>query len=161
VIRKCGSDDFEEMFSIINDAAQAYKGVIPADCWKEPYMDREELWNQIGQGVKFWGHEKEGELVGIMGLQAVKDIVLIRHAYVRTKNRNQGIGSELLSFLLKKTRRHVLVGTWRDASWAIRFYEKHGFVLCGQQEKDALLKKYWSIPARQVEASVVLTGKKE
>jgi GNAT superfamily N-acetyltransferase len=160
VIRKCGSDDFEEMFSIVNDAAQAYKGVIPADCWKEPYMDREELWSQIGQGVKFWGYEQEGKLAGIMGLQAVKDIVLIRHAYVRTQYRNQGIGTALLSFLLKKTRRPVLVGTWKDASWAVRFYEKRGFVLCGQKEKDALLKKYWSIPDRQVEASVVLTNKK-
>lgn len=160
MIRKCGSEDFEKMFEIINDAAQAYKGVIPADCWKEPYMDREELWAQIGQGVKFWGYELEGELVAVMGMQAAKDVTLIRHAYVRTASRHQGIGSELLAFLLKKTKRKVLVGTWKDASWAIRFYEKHGFRLCGEEEKNTLLGTYWSISPRQTEVSVVLAGKK-
>jgi GNAT superfamily N-acetyltransferase len=124
-------------------------------------MGRDELWAQIGEGVKFWGYEQESVLVGIMGMQAVRDVVLIRHAYVRTSNRHQGVGSQLLSFLLKKTRRNVLIGTWKDASWAIRFYEKHGFLLCGQRQKDELLKKYWSIPARQIAASVVLAGRKE
>ena len=155
VIRLCVDSDFETIYEIINDAAQAYQGVIPADCWKEPYMPREELRHEIDDGVQFWGYE-EGELVGVMGMQHVQDVTLIRHAYVRTARRNQGIGSQLLIYLRKRTTRPILVGTWADAVWAIRFYEKHGFRLVTGEEKNRLLGKYWSIPKRQVETSVVL-----
>ena len=156
MIRKCSGKDFEGMFEVINDAAQAYKGVIPQDCWREPYMDIEDLWQEISEGVRFWGYEEEGKLIGVMGIQDVQDVTLIRHAYVRTQNRKQGIGSQLLSFLRKQTKRPILIGTWKDASWAIKFYEKHGFKLVSKKQKDELLRKYWSISERQIEESVVL-----
>lgn len=179
MIRPCRASDFDTMFEIINDAAEAYRGKIPADCWHEPYMPKEELEHEIKDGVVFWGYEEAGAdgpstgsgsrvkprgpsplLVGIMGIQDVQDITLIRHAYVRTANRGQGIGSELLTFLLAKTTRLTLVGTWKAATWAIRFYEKHGFALVTEKEKDFLLKKYWKIPLRQIETSVVLIDQK-
>ncbi len=159
-IRKCNSNDFDAIYSIINDAAEAYKGVIPNDCWKEPYMAKEELRHEIDNGVMFWGYEENEELFGIMGLQDVKDIALIRHAYVRTSKRNQGIGGKLLHHLQKQTSKPVLMGTWKDALWAIRFYEKHGFKLVTKEEKDRLLRKYWSLPDRQIETSVVLADEK-
>ena len=157
MIRKCTEKDLEEMFEIINDAAKAYKGVIPEDCWREPYMDMEDLWQEVSEGVKFWGYEQNGKLVGVMGVQDVQDVTLIRHSYVRTQNRNQGIGGQLLSYLCKQTKRPVLVGTWKDAAWAIKFYEKHGFKLVSKKQKDELLRKYWAIPERQIEESVVLS----
>jgi len=160
MIRICTDNDFRIMHSIINDAAIAYKGVIPADRWKEPYMPEDELRRQIDEGVEFWGYENEGELTGVMGVQPIQDVTLIRHAYVRTASRNQGIGSRLLEFLLKEITTHVLIGTWADAVWAIRFYEKHGFTRVSVEEKTRLLKTYWSIPERQVEASVVLADPK-
>ena len=160
MIRRCGNDDFETIYSVINDAAGAYNGVIPEDLWKVPYMSRIELQHEIDEGVVFWGYEEDGELIGVMGIQDVQDVTLIRHAYVRTAKQNQGIGGKLLSDLLKKTARPVLVGTWADAVWAIRFYEKHGFRLVSPEEKDRLLRKYWSIPDRQVETSVVLADRK-
>ena len=161
MVRKCNQKDFEEIFEIINDAAQAYKGVIPQDCWREPYMDMEDLWREIGKGVKFWGYEEGGRLLGVMGIQDVQDVTLIRHAYVRTQNRKQGIGGQLLSFLRTQTKRTILIGTWKDAVWAIKFYEKHGFKLVSRKQKDELLRKYWSISERQIETSVVLSeGKK-
>ena len=160
IIRKCNSNDFDAIYSIINDAAEAYKGVIPNDCWKEPYMAKEELQHEIDNGVMFWGYEENVEIFGIMGLQDVKDIVLIRHAYVRTGKRNQGIGGKLLRYLQKQTTKPVLMGTWKDALWAIKFYEKHGFRLVTEQEKDGLLRKYWSLPDRQIETSVVLADQK-
>ncbi len=160
MIRRCGNDDFETIYSVINDAAGAYNGVIPEDLWKVPYMSRVELQHEIDEGVVFWGYEEDGELIGVMGIQDVQDVTLIRHAYVRTAKQNQGIGGKLLSDLLKKTARPVLVGTWADAVWAIRFYEKHGFRLVSPEEKDRLLRKYWSIPDRQVETSVVLADRK-
>ncbi|MBW1698042.1 MAG: GNAT family N-acetyltransferase [Deltaproteobacteria bacterium] len=160
MIRQCNDNDFEIVHSIINDAAKAYNGVIPEDRWKVPYMSKEELRNEINQGVIFWGYEEDGELTGVMGIQDVQDVTLIRHAYVRTAKQNQGIGGKLLSDLLKKTTRPILIGTWADTVWAIRFYEKHGFRLVSPEEKDRLLKKYWSIPARQVETSVVLADQK-
>jgi N-acetylglutamate synthase-like GNAT family acetyltransferase len=160
MIRKCSDNDFDMMYSIINDAAVAYKGVIPADRWKEPYMPKEELLRQIDEGVSFWGFEDWGELVGIMGIQPVRDVTLIRHAYVRTACRSHGIGSTLLAFLLKEITTPVLIGTWADAAWAIRFYEKHGFTRVSVEEKTRLLKTYWSIPERQVETSVVLADQK-
>jgi N-acetylglutamate synthase-like GNAT family acetyltransferase len=160
MIRPCDSKDFEAIYAIINDAAQAYRGIIPEDRWKEPYMDRDELRHEIASGVVFWGYEEDGELVGVMGIQDVMDVTLIRHAYVRTARRNQGIGGALLSGLRKKTTRPLLMGTWADAVWAVRFYEKHGFRLVTPEEKTRLLKKYWSIPERQVETSVVLADQK-
>jgi N-acetylglutamate synthase-like GNAT family acetyltransferase len=156
MIRRCEERDFELIRSIINDGAQAYKGVIPADRWAEPYMPGEELRREIDRGVMFWGYEEAGVLVGVMGLQEVLDVTLIRHAYVRTRNQKQGIGGRLLAFLLKKARRPVLIGTWADASWAIRFYSKYGFQTVNRQEKERLLRKYWSVPERQIETSVVL-----
>ena len=160
MIRLCDDSEFDVIFEIINDAAQAYDGVIPADRWKEPYMSRDELRHEMDQGVVFWGYEEDGELAGVMGIQDVQDVTLIRHAYVRTAKRNQGIGSKLLACLLEQTDRLVLIGTWADAVWAIRFYESHGFRLVSPEVKARLLKKYWSIPDRQVETSVVLAGQK-
>ena len=123
-------------------------------------MSRDELQHEIDNGVVFWGYEEDGELVGVMGVQNVKDVTLIRHAYVRTEKQNQGIGGKLLINLLKKTTWPVLVGTWADAVWAIRFYEKHGFRLVSPEEKDILLRNYWSVPERQIETSVVLVDRK-
>jgi len=156
MIRKCQNNELGTIYSIINDAAQAYQGVIPGDCWKEPYMPEEELQQEIDDGVVFWGYEEDGDLIGVMGIQHVQDVTLIRHAYVRTSQQNQGIGGRLLSALRQQTDRPTLVGTWADAVWAVRFYENHGFRLVTPEEKDRLLRKYWSISDRQVETSVVL-----
>ena len=161
MIRKCKEEDTVSIYSIINDAAKAYKGVIPADRYSEPYMPLEELRHEIKAGVVFWGVEELSELVGVMGIQSVLDVSLIRHAYVMSLKRNQGIGALLLNFLLESIDRPVLVGTWIDAAWAIRFYERHGFRLIpSSAEKDRLLKKYWNIPERQVETSVVLADQR-
>jgi len=160
MVRQCDSSDFERIYAIINEAAQVYKGVIPADRWKEPYMSRDELRHEMDEGVVFWGYEEDGELLGVMGIQHVRDVKLIRHAYVRTARQNQGIGRGLLSSLREQTSRPILVGTWADATWAIRFYEKHGFRLVSPEEKDRLLRRYWSIPERQIETSVVLADRK-
>jgi N-acetylglutamate synthase-like GNAT family acetyltransferase len=160
MIRKCDDRDFEAIFEIINDAAQAYNGVIPTDCQHEPYMSREYLRHEMDSGVVFWGYEENGTLLGVMGIQDVKDVTLIRHAYVRTSYRNHGIGGKLISYLKTLTTRPTLVGTWAAAVWAIRFYEKHGFRLVEREEKDQLLGKYWSITERQTETSVVLADDK-
>jgi len=160
MIRQCDASEVEPIYSIINDAAEAYRGVIPGDRWKEPYMSKDELQHEIDQGVVFWGYEQDGELVGVMGIQHLQDVTLIRHAYVRTAKQNQGIGEKLLSSLRQQTTRPLLVGTWADALWAIRFYENHGFQLVSWEEKERLLRKYWSIPERQVETSVVLADQK-
>jgi N-acetylglutamate synthase-like GNAT family acetyltransferase len=160
MIRQCDNSEVELIYSIINDAAEAYKGVIPGDRWKEPYMSKDELQHEIDQGVVFWGYEQDGQLVGVMGIQHLQDVTLIRHAYVRTAKRNQGIGGKLLSSLRQQATRPLLVGTWADALWAIRFYENHGFRLVSWEEKERLLRKYWSIPERQVETSVVLADQK-
>jgi len=156
MIRLCTDSDVPDIFAIVNDAAQAYKGVIPADRWHEPYMTMEELKAEIAAGVKFRGYEDGGHLVGVMGMQPVKEVTLIRHAYVRTTMRKQGIGGKLLAHLLRQKDGKILVGTWKAAVWAIRFYEKHGFQLVNEAEKDRLLKAYWNIPERQIETSVVL-----
>lgn len=156
MLRPCTRTDFPTILSIINEAAEAYRGIIPADRWHEPYMPPDELQRELDAGVVFWGWEEAGQLVGVMGIQDVKDVTLIRHAYVRTARRNAGIGGRLLAELRAKTPRPILIGTWADATWAIRFYQKHGFQLVTPQEKDRLLPKYWSIPERQVETSVVL-----
>jgi N-acetylglutamate synthase-like GNAT family acetyltransferase len=156
MIRPCREIDFESIYTIINDAAEAYRGVIPADRWHEPYMSREQLRQEIKSGVCFWGYEEEGELAGVMGIQDVQDVTLIRHAYVRTARRNQGIGGKMLAELRKLASRPILIGTWAAATWAIRFYQQHGFRLVTPEEKDRLLQQYWSIPERQIETSVVL-----
>jgi N-acetylglutamate synthase-like GNAT family acetyltransferase len=160
MIRKSNHDDFEEIFNIINDAAIAYKGVIPPDRWNEPYMTKEELKGQIEDGVKFSCYVHNDEIVGVMGVQDKTDVKLIRHAYVRTKHRNKGFGTLLLRELIRDSTKPILIGTWKAADWAINFYEKHGFCLVDEEEKNHLLKKYWTIPNRQVETSVVLVSKK-
>ena len=160
MIRQCNDRDFEIIYSIINDAARVYKDVIPEDRWKEPYMSKDELQHQINEGVVFWGYEEDGELIGVMGIQHLQDVSLIRHAYVRPGRQNQGIGQELLVELCRQTDRPTLIGTWANAVWAIQFYEKNGFKIVSQQQKNRLLEKYWSIPARQVETSVVLADRK-
>lgn len=160
MIRRCEDHHLETMYAVINDAAQAYREVIPADRWKEPYMPREELRHEIASGVVFWGYEADGELVGVMGTQDVKDVTLIRHAYVRSDHQRQGVGTELLHHLIALSSRPTLVGTWADAVWAIRFYERHGFRLVSREEKERLLRTYWSIPERQVETSVVLADER-
>jgi GNAT superfamily N-acetyltransferase len=156
MIRRCDERDFEVIWAIINDGARAYKGVIPADRWTEPYMSGEKLQHEIEEGVVFWGYEDAGMLVGVMGIQPLRDVTLIRHAYVRTSSQKQGIGAQLLAHLREMANGPVLIGTWADAGWAIRFYERHGFQIVGSEEKNRLLKKYWSIPERQMETSVVL-----
>jgi len=159
-LRPCRSDEFGVIWEIINDAAQAYQGVIPEDRWHEPYMPPAELKEQMERGVVFWGMELDGKLAGVMGIQPVRDVTLIRHAYVRTAFRNQGIGGNLLKHLRASTTRPILIGTWAAAIWAVAFYEKHGFRKVTPAEKDRLLKKYWSIPDRQIETSVVLADER-
>jgi GNAT superfamily N-acetyltransferase len=156
MIRRCDDRDMELIWAIIKDGAQAYRGIIPADRWTEPYMSREKLQHEIDDGVAFWGYEDGGTLVGVMGLQQVQDVTLIRHAYVRASSQKRGIGAELLSHLREMTEGPVLIGTWADAVWAIRFYERYGFEIVGAEEKDRLLKRYWRVPERQIETSVVL-----
>ena len=150
----------EEIFHIINDAARAYKGVIPEDCYHEPYMTKEELSAEIGAGVKFSCYVEDGEIVGVMGVQDRGGVQLIRHAYVRTRRRNKGVGSLLLRELIGRSTKPILIGTWKAATWAISFYEKHGFHLVDEEDKNRLLKRYWSIPDRQIETSVVLVDAK-
>lgn len=155
-IRACGEGDFAEMLDIINDAAEAYRDVIPADRWHEPYMGEGELAGEIAGGVSFQGYVKRARLLGVMGVQPVEDVTLIRHAYVRVGAQRGGIGAALLKHLLESTGGPVLIGTWKSATWAIAFYEKHGFVRVAEAQKNRLLRRYWSIPARQIETSVVL-----
>lgn len=156
MIRPCTTAEIGTIGDIINDAAGAYRGVIPDDCWHEPYMSRAELLAEIVAGVSFSGWEQAGVLVGVMGLQTVRDVTLIRHAYVRPGHQGQGIGALLLDTLRAHTHGRVLVGTWAAAIWAIRFYERHGFRLVTPNETDRLLQTYWTVPPRQREVSVVL-----
>ena len=160
MIRQVTNEDFDEIFHIINDAAMAYKGVIPPDRWHEPYMTKAELQTQMEEGVRFSCYVDNNEIIGVMGVQDKADVKLIRHAYVRTKQRNKGIGALLLKALIRDSTKPILIGTWKAANWAIRFYEKHGFSLVDEQEKNHLLKKYWTIPDPQVETSVVLVDDK-
>jgi GNAT superfamily N-acetyltransferase len=156
-IRPCREDEREAIFAIVNEAAEAYRGVIPADRWHEPYMPLQDLDREIAAGVRFWGYEDgDGELLGVMGVQRVDDVELIRHAYVTPSAQGRGVGSALLDHLMRAATLPVLVGTWATATWAIRFYERHGFELTSRAETERLLKRYWSIPDRQVETSVVL-----
>lgn len=157
MIRLCGQTDFATMHAVINTAALVYRGIIPDDRWKEPYMPEHELAAEIEAGVVFWCWEEDGLIAGVMGIQDVLDVTLIRHAYTHPACQRQGIGSKLLKHLRAQTLRPLLMGTWADAQWAVRFYEKHGFRLVTEEEKNILLRKYWNIPERQVEASVVLS----
>ena len=156
MIRVLNSADLEAIFTVVNDGAQAYCGVIPKDCWHEPYMPRAELLSELDAGVRFWGLEKEGQLAGVMGRQELPEVTLIRHAYVRTDFQRQGIGGRLLARLLQDLKPPVLVGTWAAAWWAVRFYEGHGFRLVTPAEKERLLRAHWIISDRQIETSVVL-----
>ncbi len=160
MIRRCVESEFDVILTIINDAARAYEGVIPADRWRDPYMSEEELRREIDNGVVFWGYEEAGALVAVMGVQDVEDVTLIRHAYVRTARRNRGIGGELLAHLVGETRSPMLIGTWSAAEWAVRFYEHRGFHVVSEEEKDRVLKRYWAIPERQIETSVVLADQR-
>lgn len=158
MIRICGEYDVESIYDIINDASQAYIGIIPDDRFHEPYMTLKELNEEIMDGVLFWGYEIDNEIVGVMGFQEKGDVSLIRHAYVRTNQRNNGIGGELLAYLISLTQRPLLIGTWTSAFWAIGFYEKHGFQVVSETSKETLLRKYWNVPDKQIQSSVVLTN---
>ena len=157
-IRPCGEQDLATILAIVNDAAVAYRGVIPADRWHEPYMPEAELRAEIAAGVQFWGLETEDGLIGVMGVQPVRDVDLIRHAYVRRDKQRLGVGAELIEELRNRTSRRMLVGTWAAASWAISFYRRHGFELVPTERAAELLRSYWTIPARQIETSVVLAS---
>lgn len=156
MMRNCDDSDIPAIYEIVNDAAIAYKGVIPADRWHEPYMPMDELKGQIAGGVLFHGYEEDGQLLGVMGIQDKGDVFLIRHAYVRTSARRKGIGAALLRRLVAATDKPVLIGTWSSAAWALDFYRKNGFRALSRKETETLLRRYWSIPARQVETSTVL-----
>jgi GNAT superfamily N-acetyltransferase len=157
-IRPCRGAERTAMLAIINAAAEAYRTVIPADRWRQPYMPSRELDREIAAGVRFWGYEADGALVGIMGIQQVGDVDLIRHAYVAPGSQRRGAGTALLEQLARSRTRQTLVGTWAAAEWAIRFYRRHGFELVSPERKTALLKSYWTIPDRQIETSVVLAN---
>jgi len=156
MIRRCRESDFDTIFEIINEAAQAYKGLIPEDRWHEPYMGSDELAKEIDSGVVFWGLEQDGELLGVMGIQGKGEVTLIRHAYVRMNAQRKGIGTKLLRHLEGLANKPLLVGTWVAACWAISFYKKNGYTLVSEEQKNRLLRKHWSVPERQVETSVVL-----
>jgi GNAT superfamily N-acetyltransferase len=155
-VRPCRDDERGAILAIVNAAAEAYRGVIPPDRWHDPYMPADELDDEIAAGVAFWGYEADGELLGIMGIQPVDDVDLIRHAYVSPGSQRHGVGSALLEHLAASTTRTLLVGTWAAADWAIRFYQRHGFELVSAERKAELLTTYWTIPERQIETSVVL-----
>jgi len=158
-ITRTDPSDLQDIYDIINDGAQAYKNIIPADRYHEPYMPEKELEGQISQGVEFWKYIEGNDILGVMGIQYKGEVTLIRHAYVRTSQRSKGIGGKLLEHLRSMTTTPILIGTWADAGWAIGFYQKHGFRVLEKEEKNALLRKYWTIPERQVETSVVLASR--
>ena len=160
MIRECTELDFNTIYEIVNNAAQAYKGFIPEDRWNEPYMSLEELRKEIEDGIVFFGLEREGHLLGVMGIQDKRDVTLIRHAYVWSRAQKTGIGKKLLQHLERMTDKPILIGTWAAASWAISFYEKNGYAMVSEENKNRLLRRYWSIPERQIETSVVLANQK-
>ena len=155
-VRRCREDETPTILAIVNAAAEAYRHVIPADRWHDPYMSAEHLARDVAAGIEFWGYELEGELIGVMGIQPVRDVDLIRHAYVRPGSQRLGVGAALIAHLRSLSTRRLLVGTWADAAWAIRFYQREGFTLLSPSETAVLLKSYWDIPERQIETSVVL-----
>jgi N-acetylglutamate synthase-like GNAT family acetyltransferase len=159
-IRRGVGEDFAHILAIINDGAQAYRGVIPADRWHEPYMPATELAKQIDEGVEFSVAEDEGRMLGVMGIQDRGDVALVRHAYVSTHLQRGGVGTQLLRHVQSLTHKPILIGTWADASWAIGFYRRNGFEVVPRQDTARLLRKYWSIPDRQVETSVVLADQR-
>jgi GNAT superfamily N-acetyltransferase len=158
VVRRCNDDEVPEILAIVNAAAEAYRGVIPADRWHEPYMSERELRDEIASGVAMWGYESDGRLVGVMGIQPVQDVDLIRHAYVTPARQGRGVGAQLIAHLRSSAPRRMLVGTWAAAQWAISFYERHGFRLVSNADTARLLRKYWRIPERQIATSVVLAN---
>jgi N-acetylglutamate synthase-like GNAT family acetyltransferase len=158
VIRKSAESDFAAILAIVNDAAHAYRGVIPVDRWHEPYMSTDELEREIAEGVVFWVAEQDGRLSGVMGIQDKGDVALVRHAYVAPTTQRTGVGTSLLQHVEGLVDKPILIGTWAAASWAIDFYRRNGFTVVSSSEKDRLLRTYWSIPARQVETSVVLAN---
>ncbi|SET22090.1 GNAT family N-acetyltransferase [Paenibacillus sp. NFR01] len=158
ILRLCSDKDEEAIYSIINDAATAYRGIIPTDRYHEPYMSRDELIHEKNSGVIFWGAELDGQLIGVMGIQDKGEVALIRHAYVRTNSRQGGIGTKLLHHLTRLTAKPILIGTWEAAAWAIAFYEKNGFKQVPGERKTALLQQYWNVPERQIQTSVVLAS---
>ena len=174
MIRTGVTTDFDSIYFIITDASRAYKGIIPWDCWKEPYMTREELASEIKNGVTFWLYEAQSynhlsstyssvqsSVLGVMGVQHMLDATLIRHAYVKTSEQNRGVGGELIEHVKALEKGPLLVGTWKDASWAIKFYERHGFfTISSPERKDDLLKRYWTVPKRQRDESVVLADRR-
>jgi GNAT superfamily N-acetyltransferase len=157
-IHPCGDDERAAILAIVNTAAEAYRGVIPADRWHEPYMDVRELDAEVADGVAFWGYYSDGVLIGVMGIQRLDDVDLIRHAYVLPGHQGRGVGGQLLLHLRRLSSRRMLVGTWAAAEWAIRFYRHNGFELVSPETRTALLKTYWTIPERQIETSVVLAN---
>jgi N-acetylglutamate synthase-like GNAT family acetyltransferase len=159
-IRKSVANDLEAILAIINDAAQAYRGVIPSDRWHEPYMSADELAKEIASGVIFWMAEDNGQLLGVMGIQDKEDVALVRHAYTATTVQRKGIGTKLLRHVEALADKPILIGTWADASWAIEFYRRNGFTVVSDGDKNRLLRTYWSVPARQVETSVVLADRR-
>ena len=160
VIRQSVDADFAAMWAIINDAAHAYRGVIPADRWHEPYMPANELEKEIAAGVVFWVAEDEGHLSGLMGIQDKGDVALVRHAYVASTTQRSGVGTKLLHHVESMVDKPILIGTWAAASWAIGFYQRNGYILLSTGDTDRLLRTYWSIPTRQIETSVVLANRR-
>ncbi|MEN6405759.1 MAG: GNAT family N-acetyltransferase [Thermoguttaceae bacterium] len=159
MIRPCTASDVSTIHEIINEAAAAYHGVIPDDRWREPYMSMDELQDELANGVAFWGFEEDGELCGVMGIQDRGDVCLIRHAYVRLTHQRGGVGTQLLRSLESTTQKPILIGTWASAVWAVAFYERNGYQRVSEAEKNRLLHRYWRIPERQVETSVVLANR--
>lgn len=159
LIRPCEADERDAILAVVNAAAEAYRGVIPADRWHDPYMGGDELAGEMAAGVAFWGYEADGALVGVMGIQTVGDVDLIRHAYVLPAHQGEGVGTALLRHLRGLAERPMLVGTWAAAEWAVRFYERNGFARVGEADRAALLRRYWTIPERQIETSVVLADR--
>jgi N-acetylglutamate synthase-like GNAT family acetyltransferase len=160
VIREAELTDILEICAVINDGASAYRGVIPEDRWHEPYMRADEVASEIEAGIQFSCYTEDGEILGVMGVQDKGHVVLIRHAYIRTAARRRGIGAELLSTLIHTTDKPILIGTWRAAEWAIDFYQKHGFEVLPDYKAQELLHKYWKVPTRQMETSVVLADQR-
>ncbi len=161
MIRKLDNTEFQTIFDIVNDAAEVYRGKIPSDCWREPYMSKEEIAKEIRTGIQFYCYTEKNVIVAVMGIQLIGGITLIRHAYTLASYQRKGIGEKLLKHLINiaQTQR-ILVGTWETSTWAINFYQKHHFLMLSREETKGLLKKYWDIPELQVETSVVLEQKR-